>query len=233
MKPNPPLAEPTTLSTRIYRRLRSDLIDGLLPPGRKLKVQSLAADYGTGASPVREALSSLAAEGLVERLDQRGFRAAPITMADFEDLLRARCWVEAVALRESLLAGDAAWEERLVVARYRLSTLPRRSDPASTRDDPAWDAAHIAFHRALVAACPSVTMLGFCEALRERASRYRSVALTVAYPSRDVAAEHEALAEAALARRVEPACALLVEHYQRTASYLRLALERMAAQPEK
>ncbi|MGX9963518.1 GntR family transcriptional regulator [Roseomonas sp. F4] len=228
MMPNQAPAEPTTLATQVYRRLRSDLIDGILPPGRKLKVQVLAADYGTGASPVREALSSLAAEGLVERLDQRGFRAAPITLADFEELLRARCWVEEVALRESILAGDALWEERLVVARYRLANLPRRTDPSSPRDDPAWDAAHIAFHRALVGACPSPTMLGFCETLRERASRYRSVALTAAYPSRDVAAEHEALAEATLARKVPEACALLVEHYRRTAGYLRLALERAA-----
>ncbi|MGG5888133.1 GntR family transcriptional regulator [Falsiroseomonas sp. HC035] len=220
-------AEPTTLSTQIYRRLRAELIDGLLPPGTKLKVQALADAYGTGTSPVREALSSLAAEGLVERLDQRGFRAAPVTLPQFEELLRARCWVEEVALRESILAGDAAWEEALVVARYRLGGLARRSDPSSPRDDPAWDAAHLAFHRALVAACPSATMIGFCETVRERAARYRGLALTVAYPSRDVAAEHEALAEAALARRVPEACGLLVAHYRRTADYLRLALERL------
>jgi DNA-binding GntR family transcriptional regulator len=221
-------AEPTTLSSRIYRRLRAELIDGLLPPGSRLKVQALAEAYGTGTSPVREALSSLAAEGLVERLDQRGFRAAPVTLPEFEELLRARCWVEEVALRESILAGGAAWEEALVVARYRLGGVARRRDPASLRDDAAWDAAHLAFHRALVAACPSPTMLGFCETVRERAARYRSLALTVAYPSRDVAAEHEALAEAALARRVPEACSLLVAHYRRTADYLRLALERLA-----
>ncbi|MFH5926971.1 GntR family transcriptional regulator [Roseomonas xinghualingensis] len=214
-----------TDATRVRRLLRASLIEGEIPPGSKLRVQALATQYGTGASPVREALSSLAAEGLVERLDQRGFRAAPVTLGAFEELLRARCWVEELVLRESILAGGQQWEEALVVARYRLSRTPRRADPSSLRDDPAWDRVHLEFHRALTAACPSPTMLGFCETLRERASRYRGVALTVAYPTRDVAAEHEAIAEAALARQVPEACRLLVEHYQRTAGYLRLALE--------
>jgi DNA-binding GntR family transcriptional regulator len=220
-----------TDATQIRRRLRASLLEGTITPGAKLKVQALATQYGTGASPVREALSSLAAEGLVERLDQRGFRAAPVTMEAFEELLLARCWVEEVVLRESILAGGREWEEALVVARYRLSRTPRRSDPASLRDDPAWDEAHLAFHHALSAACPSPTMRGFCETLRERASRYRSMALTAAYPRRDVAAEHEAIAEAALARDAPEACRLLVEHYKRTADYLRLALKEAQRRP--
>jgi GntR family transcriptional regulator, carbon starvation induced regulator len=214
-----------TDATQIRRRLRASLIEGEIRPGAKLRVRALAERYGTGTSPIREALSSLAAEGLVERLDQRGFRAAPVTMEAFEELLLARCWVEEAALRESLLAGDGAWEEALVVAHHRLSRTPRRVPPDSPRDEPAWDEAHLAFHRALLAACPSPTMLGFCETLRERASRYRSLALTTAYPVRDVAREHDEIVEAALARNVAEACRLLVHHYTRTAGYLRLALE--------
>jgi DNA-binding GntR family transcriptional regulator len=78
-------------------------------------------------------------------------------------------------------------------------------------------------------------MLGFCETTRERASRYRSLALTTAYPTRDVAAEHAAIVNAALARDISRACQLLVQHYTRTADYLRLALkmsEDMCAEPD-
>jgi len=209
----------------VSRRLRADLLEGRIRPGSKLRLRPLAERYGIGPSPLREALSSLAAEGLVERLDQRGFRAAPVTMESFEELLRARCWVEEVALRESLLAGGAGWEEALVVAHHRLSRTPRRAEAGDACDDPAWDRAHLTFHRALLGACPSPTMLGFCETVRDRAGRYRSLALTTAYPSRDVAQEHAEILRAALARDVPEACRLLVRHYTRTADYLRLALE--------
>jgi DNA-binding GntR family transcriptional regulator len=205
-----------TLATLVHRRLRADLLRGVLPPGSKLKVQALAASYGAGPSPVREALASLAAEGLVERLDQRGFRAAPATVSDFDELVRARCWLEEVVLRESLAAGDAAWEESVVLAHWRLKRLERA--------EPAWEAAHAAFHQALLAACPSSTLQATAETLRERAERYRALARRIAYPGRDVAAEHAAIAEAALARDAGRAIPLLQSHYRGTAAFVREAL---------
>lgn len=204
------------LTLQVHRRLRADLLGGRIAPGTKLKVQALGATYGAGASPVREALSSLAAEGLVQRIEGRGFRAAPASVAEFDELVQARCWLEEVVLRESLAAGDAAWEEALVVARWRLSRLPR--------GDAGWEGAHAAFHRALLAACPSSTLRDMAETLRERAERYRALARAAAYPGRDIAAEHEAIAEAALAREAPRAAALLQEHYRRTAGFLRNAL---------
>ncbi len=213
-----------SLTTQVHRRLRDDLLHGVLAPGAKLKVQAIAATYGAGASPVREALSSLAAEGLVERIEARGFRAAPATIADFDELVRARCWLEEVVLREAIAAADAAWEEALVVARWRLGRTPRSASPARFADNPEWEAAHAGFHQALLAACPSTTLRGMAEGLRERAERYRSLANRAAYPGRDVAAEHDAIAEAALARDTPRAVALLQDHYRTTAGFLRAAL---------
>lgn len=210
-----------SLTARIHRQLRADLLGGVLPPGGKLKVQAIAARYGAGASPIREALSSLAAEGLVERLDQRGFRAAPATVADYDELVRARCWLEEVVLRESLAAGDTAWEEALVLARWRLERIPRA--------DPGWEAAHDRFHQALLAACPSPTLRAMAETLREKAERYRRIANRVAYPGRDVAAEHDAIADAALARDTPRATRLLADHYRATAAFLREALRSRSA----
>ncbi len=212
---------PDTLATQTHRRLRQDLLDGVIAPGAKLKVHDLAARYGAGPSPVREALASLSSEGLVERLDQRGFRAAPASVEDFDELVRARCWVEEVALRESIAAGGAAWEEGVVVARFRLER--------AARGEAGWEALHGAFHTALLSACPSPTLLAFCETLRERAARYRALASAVAYPGRDVAAEHAVIAQAALTGQAVAAGALLAEHYRQTAGWLREALARLRA----
>jgi GntR family carbon starvation induced transcriptional regulator len=214
-----------SLTGQVYRSLRADLLNARIAPGSKLAVQAIGAAYGAGASPVREALASLAAEGLVERLDGRGFRAAPAGVEAFDELVQARCWLEEVVLRESILAGAAAWEEALVVARWRLGRLPRSAEAGRFVPNPAWEEAHTLFHRSLLQACPSSTLRAMAEALRERAERFRALAGTVAYPGRDIAAEHEAIAEAALARDAPRAVALVQEHYRRTAAFLRAALQ--------
>jgi DNA-binding GntR family transcriptional regulator len=214
-----------SLTAQVYRSLRADLLNARIAPGSKLAVQAIGAAYGAGASPVREALASLAAEGLVERLDGRGFRAAPAGVEAFDELVQARCWLEEVVLRESIAAGDTAWEEAVVVARWRLGRLPRSAEAGRFVPNPAWEQAHAAFHQSMLAACPSSTLRAMAEGLRERAERYRALAGAVAYPGRDIAAEHEAIAEAALARDAPRAAALLQEHYRRTATFLRSALQ--------
>lgn len=228
--PDETKGSPDTQATAAYRRLRADILEGRLAPGQRLKVHQLAADYGAGPAPLREALAQLAAEGLARRIEQRGFRVADADPAGFAGLIRTRCLVEALALRESIARGDAAWEDAVAAAERRLARLPRSIDPARFVTNPAWEAAHRAFHHALLAACDAPPLLGFCDRLREEADRYRTLANAVAYPGRDVAAEHAAIAEAALDRDADRAASLLAAHLAGTGEFVRLALEQRAAQ---
>jgi DNA-binding GntR family transcriptional regulator len=209
-----------TLATTVHRRLREDILSGRLAPGLKLKLRELAVSYGAGASPTREALSKLAAEGLAERLEHRGFRVAGAAPCQLAGLIRSRCLAEGAALRESILRGDAAWEDALVLAEHRLRRIARSLDPHRFAANPDWEACHRRFHHALLAACGAPPLLAFCDRLRDEAERYRALANTVAYPDRDVAAEHAAITRAALERDAEAAVALLIQHYERTGAFL-------------
>jgi DNA-binding GntR family transcriptional regulator len=226
-------ASPETQATAVYRRLRADILEGRLAPSVRLKVQQLSAEYGAGQAPLREALAQLAAEGLARRIEQRGFRVADADPAGFAGLIRTRCLVEALALRESIARGGAAWEDAVAAAERRLRRLPRSLDAGRFVANPAWEVAHRAFHAALLAACEAPPLLGFCERLREEADRYRMLASAVAYPGRDVAAEHAAIAEAALDRDADRAATLLAQHLGTTGEFVRLALERRAAGPAR
>jgi DNA-binding GntR family transcriptional regulator len=217
---------PDTQATAVYRRMRCDILGGVLAPGLRLKVQDLATRYGAGPTPVREALAQLAAEGLARRIEQRGFRVADADPAGFAGLLRSRCLSESLALRESIGRGDAAWEDAVAATERRLARLPRSLDAARFVANPAWEEAHRAFHHALLSACAAPQLLAFCERLREEADRYRALASAVAYPGRDVAAEHAAIAEAALDRDAARACRLLEAHLASTGDFVRQALER-------
>ena len=94
----------TTLASAAYERLRRDIRIGRLAPGEKLRIDALRAIYEIGASPLREALNRLSAEGLVVQEDQRGFRVPPVSIEDLLELTRTRCWLNEIALRESGIA---------------------------------------------------------------------------------------------------------------------------------
>ncbi len=165
-----------THASAVYERLRADIAHGVLEPGSKLRVDALVERYGVGASPLREALSRLSAEGWVDRADLRGFSVAPLHWDELPILTRERVRLESIALRESIEARDAEMEDRLVLLLHRLSRTPRSLDPAAYVTNPVWEALHRDFHRALLSRCPSRWLRDFCDTLAEESYRYRQVA---------------------------------------------------------
>ena len=102
------IEKPETSSTlRTYHALRGMIVTGELGPSEKLKIDELRRRLHTGASPIREALSLLTSDHLVERLDHRGFRAAAISRENFWEILVLRCTLEDMALRQSLIVYRA------------------------------------------------------------------------------------------------------------------------------
>ena len=213
-------APPESLTSRIYTQLRDDILAGRLEPGRKLKIDELRKSYGIGASPIREALSHLASDHLVERLDQRGFRVAGVSKEEFDDLFKTRCWLEERAVRESIAHGGLDWEERVVLAAYRLSSVPRSASVEEFIPNSEWEILHKAFHTALISACGSAILLRFCNQLYDQNIRYRVLSNLSDHPRREKIAEHEGIKEAALAHDADLAVERLFTHYAHTGDYL-------------
>jgi GntR family carbon starvation induced transcriptional regulator len=140
-----------TIATSVYERLRTDILTGGLTPGEKLRVEFVRDRYAAGNSPVREALNRLSSEGLVERREQRGFYVTTISDQDLRELTKTRCWLEAIALLESIANHTADWEEGIVLAFHRLSRTARSISETKYQSNPEWEARHRAFHRALIA----------------------------------------------------------------------------------
>jgi DNA-binding GntR family transcriptional regulator len=206
-----------TRATSLYDQLRADLLAGELEPGAKLAIEALADHYRTSATPLREALNRLVSDGLVQRREQRGFVAAGISADDLAEITRTRCWLEEIALRESIAAHTTAWEEALVLAHHRLARTPRSLAAERFEDNPEWEPLHRAFHRALIGGCGSRWLLSFCDQLADQHHRYRRLSAPRAFAKRGVKSEHQQLLEAALAGRADDAVALLRQHFERTA----------------
>lgn len=210
-----------TRATNLYDQLRADLLGGDPEPGSKLAIEALAERYATSATPLREALNRLVSDGLVERREQRGFVVAGISAADLAEITKTRCWLEEIALRESIAARSTAWEEALVLAHHRLAKTPRSLSDRRFEDNPEWEPLHRAFHRALIGGCGSRWLLNFCEQLADQHHRYRRLSAPRAFAKRGVKSEHQQLMEAAVEGRADEAVALLRAHFERTAKIIR------------
>jgi GntR family transcriptional regulator, carbon starvation induced regulator len=217
-----------TLASSVYDLMRHDILNGELPPGEKLRVEYLRDRYGVGASPIREALNRLSVDGVVMRVDQKGFRVAEVSVAELDELIKTRCWLEEMAIRESINAGDDAWEEQLVLAFHRLSKTPRLADQVTYAINPDWEVLHRSFHLSLIGACGSRWLVSYCGQLNDLADRYRQLAIRVAYPRRNELDEHKAIMNAAVSRDADTAVEVLMEHYRRTADIIRDSVGRIS-----
>ena len=208
---------PSTQASHVYDRLREDLLSGRLAPSRKLQMRFLIEMYQTGQTPLREALNRLTSDGLVEVREQRGFYVRDISRAELAELTKTRCWVESLALRESMAATTPQWEEQLLLAQHRLSRTPRSLNETKFEDNPEWERLHRIYHRTLIGNCGSQSLIAFCGQLADQLYRYRRLSIRKAFPSRHIGDEHLAIVNAVMSGNADEAVALLAAHYQRTA----------------
>ncbi|MEM9641575.1 MAG: GntR family transcriptional regulator [Pseudomonadota bacterium] len=204
----------SSATQRTYLALRKMIVAGEIPPGQKLKIEGLRARLQTGASPIREALSLLTSDNLVERIDQRGFRVSPTSRKNFDEILMLRCELEDMALRMSIANRTQDWEEKLVVSHHRMVR-------AQAEGNAAFEDLHKAFHLALLAMCDSPILMKFCSRLYDLNIRYRYLAgRALSYKKRDIAKEHQSIMEAAIAGDADTASTNLQNHYRETGAFL-------------
>lgn len=216
------------LSEQAYQIIRGRILRGTTVAGEKLKIDDLQRDLEISSSPLREALNRLAAENLVIADERRGFRAAPVTIVDLNDLTTMRALVEPGALAASMKAGNDAWESQVVAAFYRLDRIEHRITAGKMSRDDEWTARHKEFHISLISACGSGRLTVLCSKLFDQSERYRRLSASLRQKSRNTASEHKKLMEAALSRD-KNAPSLLRRHIELTAKHVASALGKLQA----
>jgi DNA-binding GntR family transcriptional regulator len=219
---------PRSLTSAVQERLRADILATRLLPGQKLHIAGLAKQFSVSLAAVREALSRLVADGLVQASDQRGFRVSPVSLADLADVTQTRIDIEGLALRRSIELGDKAWLDAVKIAHERLRAVPYRypNEPGVHYEE--WVVRHRIFHRALVNACGSQWLLGFRDVLHEQSERYRRLSIRDVSNARDVAAEHAAIVKAVLRRDADAAVDALAKHFNVTMRFVEQNAPKMA-----
>ncbi|MER5432117.1 GntR family transcriptional regulator [Streptomyces sp. NPDC002588] len=83
----------STLRQQIAGALRDEVLAGRLQAGQEFTVKEIAEQYGVSATPVREALVDLSAQGLLEADQHRGFRVHEYSVEDYRGMIEARALI--------------------------------------------------------------------------------------------------------------------------------------------
>jgi DNA-binding GntR family transcriptional regulator len=195
-----------TRAAAIAAALRELILRGELTPGQRLRQTELAETFAVSTTPVREALTALAREGLVRRTSHRGVVVFKPSLDELAEIYEIRGALEPFAAG---LAASQLSDASLVRLR-EIFAATEAADPVEHSQ------LNIDFHGLIYTAAARPRLLELIENLRQVASAYLS--LTVRHYDADYAAqvyaEHESIL-VALEQRDEAAAVRAVARHLR------------------
>ncbi|KAB2919383.1 MAG: GntR family transcriptional regulator [Hyphomicrobiaceae bacterium] len=170
--------------------LQQLILRGVLRPGEKVDQIEIAAQLDVSRHPVRQAIERLAERGFIHLNPHRSAVVAEISIADMDELYRARNLMEGWAARE-------AWPRftpTLIDEIRRLHTVLSRTDPGDNLDD--YMVANRDFHLAFYQPCANRHMMRSIVTLFDLSERYQRTALHYESRHKRSKREHERMVRA-------------------------------------
>jgi DNA-binding GntR family transcriptional regulator len=201
---------------RIYGLLRQQILTCELPPGRELREQELAQAFDVSKSPVREALQQLVSEGLVIVIPRQGYRVAPVSLRDANEIFTFRLAMELACIAEAV--KNASDEELKTLVRFREFEGDYESEFIAYNRD---------FHCTLARCSGNVRMArAACDLIEETERLVRMSVAGVRGPNAyKLVEEHNAIISALQARDSRLAISLLRAHVTAAIKRFSAALE--------
>ena len=182
------------LHEQVAHRLRQMLIENRIAPGAKLNERELSEVLQVSRTPLREAIKSLAAEGLVELLPNRGAIAALLTEADVLNTFEVMAGLEA-------LSGELAAQRISEAELNEIKAMHFEMLAAYTRRDlPGYYRLNAAIHDAINAAAKNPVLTATYRQVNARLQALRFRSNQDGEKWRDAVAEHEQMVAALSAR---------------------------------
>lgn len=197
--------------------LREAILDGSIQPGRRLREEELAREFGVSRTPVREALQQLNSEGLVDVHPHQGAIVTQLTTEDILAIYVVREVLEGLAARLAARRATPEQCNRLAATVDAMQAIARDGEPMTMAE------LNLEFHNELRKAAANRHLERFLSQVEHAVRRFGQT--TFSYPGRaeSTVREHRAIADAVMARDSERAEALAIEH-MREARQLRLRM---------
>ncbi|HEV2509512.1 GntR family transcriptional regulator [Bosea sp. (in: a-proteobacteria)] len=199
-----------TLHEEVLERLRDMIIEGRLGPGQRINEGAVGAQLGVSRTPLREAIKTLASEGLVEIQPAKGAIVRKFSAGDLLQILEVLKTLEqlggrmtcAQASDETIAAIKALHDEMMELYRTR-----NRLDYFKLNQ---------AIHSAIVAASGNDVLVEMHGTLQARIKRLRFIGNEGPEKWAGAVAEHEEMIVALLKRDGEALAAVIGKHMDST-----------------
>jgi len=166
-----PVERPLALGDQVYQTLRANVRNGKILPGQTLQEVQLAAQLGVSRTPVREALTRLASDGLVTS-DGRSFVVPSLSLADVDDIYEVRLLIEPEALRRV-----AAQTGNAVVRAPIMAALEASSAAHKAGNNEDFMAANALFRQSWLSLVPNPRLVHAVELYADHVQHLRTLTL--------------------------------------------------------
>lgn len=205
-----PLVDRSSRAEQVYSALREALLSGVFAPGDHLSEGAVAEQLNVSKTPVREAMSSLKAKGLLIAGPKRGVLVAKIDARIVEEIYGVRMLIEPEAIRLAVPFFD----DELLERAHQL--LDQSAEHGARQDFGALSQSNRDFHELLYERCPNFTMKSLLNDMRDQlqfaaVSGWRGINASWEYER----GEHLALLEAVVKGEMERAAQLCKTHIER------------------
>lgn len=188
-----------SLPMLLEREIEAVILTGEYNPGDRINEKELAVRFGISRGPVREALRSLEASGLVEQIPNRGVFVRRLTARDADEIYDVRAALFAMAGR---LLAERATADDIV----RLRAFVEAMDEAIAGDDfDRYTRENFAFHEFIVARARNGVLAAQYLSLIKQLRLYRTRSLMFGNAMKASNAEHREMVEAVAAGDAERA----------------------------
>jgi DNA-binding GntR family transcriptional regulator len=206
---------PSSIREAAYKHLREAILSGSLLPGERIPEPALAETLGLSRTPIREALQTLAKEGLVEVVPHKGARVRQLSVKEIEEVYQVRAVLEGEAARLAACHASAVEVMTIFASLEQLAAL----DPS---DLTAQRQADMRFHSCFVGASHNGTLERLFNDLQGSLSLLRTYTSNLSQTP-ETQAQHLAIAEAIRDKQPEVAANAAKIH---VLHFLDLILER-------
>lgn len=157
----------TTLAEGLRRSLEEMIVSGALKPGERLDEMEIANRFKVSRTPVREALKSLTALGLVEMGGRQGLTVAAVSIGTLLEMFQLMAELEGLHAKLAARRALQHHKDRMIAAHEQLREALKRGDPQVFYD------INREFHEAIYDASQSEFLADQTRSLRRRVAPYR------------------------------------------------------------
>ena len=210
-----------SLAAAVVERLRDQILNGELREGEQLRQDAIAAEFQISRIPVREAMSHLAAEGLITIVANRGAVVSALAPEEIEQLFETRAVLECYMLRCAIPNfKDADFVHAEGILKKYEESLEKDSEIKN------WGEWNWSFHSALYAPANRPAMLSFIKTLNNNCDRYTRLHLLFTRELHLAGKAHEDLLAACRSRNPDMASAALWKHITDAGIYLKEFIQK-------